>query len=102
MPKISVSLDEDTGSNASNEPEEAAKLQVLAAPLPSISKAKAQSLKDAERVQFAFTNVPKPIKDAFVAEAKRRGLTQKEYLFECLRAGGLDIPDVAKIDARRR
>ena len=73
-----------------------------AAPLPSESKAKSSALKDAPRVQFSFTNVPKPIKDAFAAEAKKRQLTLKELLYECLRAGGIDIPANAEIDGRRR
>lgn len=96
MAKISVDLADTVA-----EPE-AAKLKVLAAPLPSVSKAKAHSLKTAPRVQFAFTNVPQPIKDAFVKEAKRRKLTQKAFLYECLRAGGLDIPDTEEIDGRTR
>ena len=98
MAKISVSL-ADTNPKDSGE---SAKLAEIAAPLPSVSKAKAQSLKTAERVQFAFTNVPRPIKDAFVAEAKKRGITQKELLYECLRAGGLDIPEASAIDGRIR
>ncbi len=74
----------------------------LAAPLPSVSKAKSTALKDAPRVQFSFTNVPKPIKEAFALEAQKRGVTQKELMYECLRAGGIDIPDAAEIDDRRR
>lgn len=96
MAKISVDLGGDTPSQETNT------LKAIAAPLPSVSKAKAQSLKSAPRVQFAFTNVPQPIKDAFVAEAKRRNLTQKAFLYECLRAGGLDIPDADEIDGRTR
>ena len=80
----------------------ARKLKELAAPLPSVSKAKSTALKDAPRVQFSFTNVPKPIKEAFATEAQKRGLTQKELLYECLRAGGINIPDTAEIDGRRR
>lgn len=82
--------------------DESGKLRQIAAPLPSVSKAKAHSLKTAERVQFAFTNVPKPIKDAFVTEARRRGITQKELLYECLRAGGLSIPEASQLDGRTK
>ncbi|MEL7381876.1 MAG: hypothetical protein AAFN09_17300 [Pseudomonadota bacterium] len=96
MAKISVDLGEDAPSPESK------KLASIAAPLPSVSKAKAQSMKSAPRVQFAFTNVPQPIKEAFVAEAKRRKITQKALLYECLRAGGLDIPDADEIDGRTR
>lgn len=99
MGKVSVNLDDDDDYEA-----EAgfAKLQQLAAPLPSVSKAKSTALKDAPRVQFSFTNVPKPIKEAFAAEAQRRGLTKKEMLYACLRAGGIPIPENAEIDGRRR
>ena len=86
-------LDDDTGSQ---------KLKELAAPLPSVSKAKSSALKDAPRVQFSFTNVPEPIKEAFALEAQKRGLTKKELLYECLRAGGIAIPASAEIDGRRR
>lgn len=97
MAKVSVNLDDDLDGDVGYR-----KLRELAAPLPSVSKAKSSALKDAPRVQFSFTNVPKPIKEAFVAEAQKRRLTQKELLYECLRAGGIDIPDAAEIDGRRR
>jgi len=96
MAKISIDLDDTPDS-----PEET-KLQELAKPLPSVSKAKTSAIKTAPRVQFAFSNVPKPIKDAFAAEAKRRRMTQKAFLYECLRAGGLNIPDIEDIDGRMR
>jgi hypothetical protein len=97
MGKVSVNLDDDDEADVG-----LAKLQQLAAPLLSVSKAKSSALKDAPRVQFSFTNVPKPIKDAFAAEAQRRGLTKKEMLYVCLRAGGIQIPENAEIDGRRR
>ena len=97
MAKVSVSLDDDLDDDV-----DAAKVKELAAPLPSVSKAKSTALKDAPRVQFSFTNVPKPIKDAFVAEAKNRKISMKEMLYECLRAGGIAIPDNTEIDGRRR
>ena len=96
MAKISVDL------SAAPVSTEAEKLKELAAPLPSVSRAKSQSLKTAPRVQFSFTNVPKPIKEAFAAEAKKRQLTQKAFLYECLRAGGLNIPEIEEIDGRTR
>jgi hypothetical protein len=96
MAKISVDLGDAPVSP------EVSKLKELAAPLPSVSKAKSQSLKTAPRVQFSFTNVPKPIKEAFMAEAQRRKITQKALLYECLRAGGLDIPEMDEIDGRTR
>ena len=97
MAKVSINLDDDFGGDDSTQ-----KIKALTAPLPSVSKAKASALKDAPRVQFSFTNVPKPIKDAFTAEAERRQITKKELLYECLRAGGLNIPANAEIDGRRR
>ena len=97
MGKVSVNLEDDLDIEDS-----ARKLKEIAAPLPSVSKAKSSALKDAPRVQFSFTNVPKPIKEAFAAEAKKRQLTQKELLYECLRAGGLEVPAISEIDGRRR
>ena len=97
MAKVSVNLDDDLSSDDS-----ARKIKALAAPLPSISKAKVSALKDAPRVQFSFTNVPKPIKEAFAAEAEKRKITQKELLYGCLRAGGINIPANSEIDGRRR
>lgn len=97
MAKVSVNLDDELDGDEGSQ-----KLKVMAAPLLSVSRAKSSALKDAPRVQFSFTNVPKPIKEAFAAEAQKRGITQKELLYECLRAGGISIPDGFEIDARRR
>ena len=96
MAKVSVNLDDDLDDD------NAQKIKALAAPLPSVSKAKSSALKDAPRVQFSFTNVPRPIKEAFAAEAQKRQLTKKELLYECLRSGGIDIPANEEIDGRRR
>ena len=97
MAKVSVNLDDDLEVDDNEH-----KLKTMTAPLPSVSKAKSAALKDAPRVQFSFTNVPKPIKEAFAAEAHKRGVTQKELLYECLRAGGISIPETTEIDGRRR
>jgi len=97
MAKVSVNLDDHLEAD-----DNAHKLKKMAAPLPSVSKAKSSALKDAPRVQFSFTNVPEPIKEAFAQEARKRGLTKKELLYECLRAGGISIPDSTEIDGRRR
>jgi len=97
MAKVSVNLDDDLDGDDISQ-----KLKAMTAPLPSVSKSKSSALKDAPRVQFSFTNVPKPIKDAFATEALKRGITQKELLYECLRAGGLNIPSATEIDGRRR
>lgn len=96
MPKLDIKLADDP------EPVAPMTLDSLTQGLPSVSRSKRDALKYAERVQFSFTNVPKPIKDMFAEEAKRRGITQKELLFHCLRAGGIDVPEAADIDARRR
>ena len=97
MAKVSVNLDDDLDGDGNTQ-----KLRAMAAPLPSVSKAKSSALKDAPRVQVSFTNVPKPIKEAFSAEALKRGVTKKELLYECLRAGGIEIPAASEIDGRRR
>ena len=97
MAKVSVNLDDDLVGDDSSK-----KLKAMTAPLPSVSKSKSTALKDAPRVQFSFTNVPEPIKNAFAEEAKRRGVTKKELLYECLRAGGIEIPSTWEIDGRRR
>ena len=97
MAKVSVNLDDDPDGDESYP-----KLRAMAVPLPSVSRAKSSALRDAPRVQFSFTNVPKPIKEAFAAEARRRQLTLKELLYECLRAGGVDIPATSEMDGRRR
>lgn len=97
MAKVSVNLDDDLDVDDSS-----GKLKAMTAPLPSVSRAKSSALKDAPRVQFSFTNVPEPIKEAFAAEATRRGLTKKELLYECLRAGGIHIPATSEMDGRRR
>lgn len=96
MAKVSVSLDDDEGAHVT------ARVKGLAAALPSVSRSKSLALKDAPRVQFSFTNVPKPISDAFATEAARRGITKKELLYECLRAGGIEVPSAEEIDGRRR
>jgi hypothetical protein len=90
MAKVSVDLSDELDGDDS-----AKKIKELAAPLPSVSKAKSSALKDAPRV-------PKPIKEAFAEEASKRKITQKELLYECLRAGGINIPANSKIDGRRR
>ena len=100
MARISVDLDD--APNDDQQPD-VKKLRELAADLPSPHRAKTESLKRAERTQFAFSNVPVPIKRAFEEEAAKRGLTMKAFLYECLRAGGVDIPsNTEEIDARRR
>lgn len=97
MAKVSVNLDDDLDGK-----ENSRKLKAMTATLPSVSRAKSSALKDAPRVQFSFTNVPEPIKEAFSQEARKRGVTKKELLYECLRAGGISIPDSTEIDGRRR
>lgn len=97
MAKISVNLDDDPDRG-----EPPAAVRELAGALPSVSKAKSGALRDAPRVQLSFTNVPKPIKDAFDREAERRGIGKKELLYACLRLGGLEIPGQDEIDGRRR
>ena len=97
MAKVSVNLEDDLDGDDS-----ARKIKEMAAPFPSVSRAKSSALKDAPRVQFLVHKCSQAEKEAFAAEAKKRRLTQKELLYECLRAGGLDIPANADIDGRRR
>ncbi len=101
MGKISVDLSDDLEDDGAASPE-AAKLHTLAAGLPSVHKAKMEGLRHVERVQLAFSNIPKPIKDSYEAEARKRGMSMKEFLYHCLRAGGLNIPSNAELDGRRR
>jgi hypothetical protein len=100
--KISIDLDDGDDEIIKAQPVKENKVAAMAASLPSAHKARIQALKEAERVQFSFTQIPKPIKTMFEEEAKRRGMLLKEYLFHCLKAGGLDIPDYSEIDGRRR
>jgi len=101
MARINVDLDNIDAETV----QEAAGIDSLAASLPSPSRARraalSAELRDAPRVQFAFSQVPKPIKDKFAAVARERGLTMKELFYDCLRAGGIDIPATAEIDRRR-
>lgn len=96
MAKLEVKLDDEIAGDI------VPSLDTLTKGLPSVSRSKKDGLKYAERVQFSFTNVPRPIKDMFVEEAQRRGITQKELLFHCLRAGGIDVPEAIEVDGRRR
>ncbi len=96
MAKLEVKLDDEIAGDIGTS------LDTLTKGLPSVSRSKKDGLKYAERVQFSFTNVPRPIKDMFVEEAQRRGITQKELLFHCLRAGGIDVPEAIEVDGRRR
>lgn len=98
MPKLKIDLDHHVGRDTS----ELSGLESITAGLPSVSNSKATALKSAPRVQFSFTNVPAPIKEAFDAEASRRGITKKELLYHCLKSGGIDVPDAFEVDARRR
>lgn len=101
MGRIDVDLT-DIDTTAKQEAEDIAN---LAASLPSASRARraalSAELRRAPRVQFAFSQVPKPIKDRFAAVARERGITMKELFYDCLRAGGIDIPEAAEIDRRR-
>ncbi len=99
MAKLKVNLDVDDVTQPQPEDQ---KLRQLSSSLPSPHRAKSGSLKYAQRVQFAFSNVPLPIKEAFVKEAASRGITQKELLYDCLRAGGIEVPPLDEIDGRRR
>ena len=101
MARINV----DLGDVDTETAQEAAGIDSLAAGLPSASRARraalSAELRRAPRVQFSFSQVPKPIKDKFAAVAQERGITMKELLYDCLRAGGIDIPETAEIDRRR-
>lgn len=81
--------------------EDNSKLKQMAEGLPSANEAKKLSIKRAPRTQLAFSQVPVPIKKAFEQAAKDKNMTMKNFLYYCLRAGGVDIPDPLDIDARR-
>lgn len=70
--------------------------------LPSVSGAKKEALRRAPRTQLSFTNIPIPVKKAFEIEAKKHGMGLKDFLYYCMRAGGVDIPDNQELDARKR
>lgn len=78
------------------------KINEMAAGLPSAHKAKVDAIKRAERTQFSFSAFPVPVQKMFKDEAKKRNMILKEYLWHCLKAGGLDLPDYSEIDGRRR
>lgn len=98
MAKIEIDLGTSSldAVNHNNE-----KLAKLTNGLPSVSAARNVGLKHAPRVQLSFTNVPKPIKAAFEAEAVKRGISQKALMYIALRGVGVDIPDDALIDRRK-
>ena len=100
MSKIKIDLTEDSPDNKREETN--GPLSELTRGLPSVSRSKMDGLKYANRVQLSFTNVPEPIKEAFAIEARKRKMTKKEFLYECMRAAGLNIPQQAEIDGRRR
>ncbi len=85
----------------SNVPDNAT-IEELAAGLPSVSGAKKEALRRAPRTQLAFTNIPVPVKQAFEVEAKKHRMGLKDFLYHCMRAGGVDIPNNQELDARRR
>jgi len=100
MARLSVDLGSD--KVAERDDAENRKLKKLTRGRPSVSKAREQGWKDCERTGWSFTNIPVPIKEMFDAEAEKRGLGKKQFLYHCLRAGGLDIPADDVLDARRR
>jgi len=70
--------------------------------VPSESKVEHEKFKYAKRKQFNFNLVPEPIITEFKKAAKKKNMTQKEFLYHCLRKAGLNIPEYDKIDGRRR
>lgn len=84
------------------EPQVKKDFETLTEGLLSVSDAKKAMFKNAPRVQMAFSNVPKPVSDAFKEEASKNDMELKEFLYYCLRAGGVEIPDLSSFDARKR
>ena len=95
-------LNIDLGSISEEKDPIPEEIKEMTADTLSVSMAKERAFKEAPRVPMAFTNIPKPIKLEFEKMAKEHGLNLKEYLYFCLRAGGCNIPEASKIDARRR
>lgn len=98
MPKIKLDL---TDSNPRDKFDNNENISELVSGLPSVSEAKKRNLIKSPRVQFSFTNVPLPIKKAFIEEASKRGITQKQLLYEALKGVGIDIPTEFVRDRRR-
>jgi hypothetical protein len=64
--------------------------------------AKIEGIRKAPRTRIGFTNIPVPIKEAFEAEAEKHGMGLKDFLYYCMRAGGVDIPENQELDARKK
>ena len=98
MAKSSMNL----GDAARTETSRETPLKQLAAGLPSSHKAKVESWREAPRTQLPFSNVPVPAKEAFDEQARINGMGAKEFLFHCLRAGGVELPEYAEMFRKRR
>ncbi|WP_395378170.1 hypothetical protein [Marinicella sp. W31] len=92
----------EANEEQSDEKEVIDALREMAQGVPSESKVEHEKYKYAKRKQFNFNLVPEPIIDEFKKMAKKKKMTQKEFLYDCLRKAGLNIPEYDKIDGRRR
>ncbi len=100
MGKISVNLD-DTGGQESETATENAALDNLATGLPSAGKARIESFRRSPRTVWSFSQTPTLIKTLVEAKARENKMGLKEFLYHCLRLGGVDIPEYSKIHGRR-
>ncbi len=80
---------------------EVEKLKAMTAGLPSANQAKIDMFKTDKRVQWSFTCIPRLIKTKADERAGALGMGKKEFLYHCLRLGGVDIPDYSELDARK-
>lgn len=69
--------------------------------LPSPTQAKIDMFKTDKRVQWSFTCIPRLIKTKADERAGELGMGKKEFLYHCLRLGGVDIPEYSELDARK-
>lgn len=101
MGKVSIDLDDSVGQGYETVSERAV-LAELAVGLPSVGKARLEHFRHAERVIWSFSQVPVVVKKMAEVKAREKGMGLKEFLYHCLRLGGVDIPEYSKMDGRRR
>jgi len=77
------------------------KYKSINAGLPSPTQAKIDMYKTDKRVQWSFTCIPQLVKTKAENKAAELGMGKKEFLYHCLRLGGVDIPAYSELDARK-
>ncbi|WP_395378076.1 hypothetical protein [Marinicella sp. W31] len=70
--------------------------------IPSTSKARLEIFDNSEREFWTFSAIPKVIKDMADERAKELKMGKKEFLYHCLRKGGLNLPEYVDIHGNRK